>query len=235
MTETPALVVFDIDDTLYLERDYVRSGFETVDEYLRASHGVDGFAAKAWALFELGVRGRIFDQALQQLRQPELLDRVPHLVRVYREHCPGIRLLPEVNGVIAGIGAQCSLAIISDGPANSQRRKLEALGLPNLIKDIILTNEHGEDRAKPNPWAYEELERRFRVPGCACVYLGDNPAKDFIGARGRGWRTVRVRRNGGLHFHAKAEPGYEADFEATTLKDSIARLGLKVTTGRCRL
>ena len=56
----PALgVAFDLDDTLYLERDYVRSGFRAVAEY--AVRGADVSAEDAftflWHDFLAGVRG----------------------------------------------------------------------------------------------------------------------------------------------------------------------------------
>ena len=60
-------VVFDIDDTLYLERDYVRSGFRAVGEHVARSTGVDGFSDLAFALFEQGLRGHIFDETLLRL------------------------------------------------------------------------------------------------------------------------------------------------------------------------
>ncbi len=53
-----ASVVFDVDDTLYLERDYARGGFEAAAAHARARFGVDDFATRAWALFEQGLRGK---------------------------------------------------------------------------------------------------------------------------------------------------------------------------------
>lgn len=57
-------VVFDIDDTLYLERDYVRSGFLAVEGIVAERFAARGFADQAWAAFERGVRGTIFNECL---------------------------------------------------------------------------------------------------------------------------------------------------------------------------
>ena len=62
MNRLADVVVFDLDDTLYLERDYVRSGFRAVDAWL-ASRGILGFFGEAWANFENGLRGKAFDRA----------------------------------------------------------------------------------------------------------------------------------------------------------------------------
>ena len=61
------VVTFDLDDTLYLERDFVRSGFAAVGAWLATERGVRGFEACAWRLFEAGRRGDIFDRVLPRL------------------------------------------------------------------------------------------------------------------------------------------------------------------------
>ena len=83
-------VVFDMDDTLYLERDYVRSGFHAVSEQLPDS----GRAfSRLWEWFETGVRGDTFDRLLKA--EPQWATRVTTaaLVNVYRSHRPQIELL----------------------------------------------------------------------------------------------------------------------------------------------
>ncbi len=76
--------VFDIDDTLYLERDYASSGFEAVDDWLREQKHVSGFADAAKRLFTDGRRGDIFDVALTTLGVANIAALVPQLVDVYR-------------------------------------------------------------------------------------------------------------------------------------------------------
>jgi putative hydrolase of the HAD superfamily len=57
----------------------------------------------------------------------------------------------------------------------------------------------------------------FGGPAYTYVYVGDNPAKDFVGARALGWRTIRIRRAAGEHSLVEAQPGYEADQEIADL------------------
>lgn len=84
------LVVLDIDDTLYLERDYVRSGFTAVGGWARDELGVDGLGERAWAVFEAGVRRTIFDEALAGAGVEATPDLVTRLAEVYRSHAPTI-------------------------------------------------------------------------------------------------------------------------------------------------
>ena len=48
------VVVFDLDDTLFPERQYVLSGFRAVDMWLKEAHGLIGFYDHANALFNEG-------------------------------------------------------------------------------------------------------------------------------------------------------------------------------------
>ncbi|MGQ9635778.1 MAG: HAD family hydrolase, partial [Bryobacteraceae bacterium] len=60
-------VAFDLDDTLYLERDYVRSGFEAVGEWAKERLGIGDFTQRAWRWFQQGRRGDIFNQVLVEI------------------------------------------------------------------------------------------------------------------------------------------------------------------------
>ena len=64
---------------------------------------------------------------------------------------------------------------------------------------VVLTGTLGEGRSKPHPTAFQLVEEALGCGADECVYVADNPKKDFGGPRSLGWRTVRVRRHGGLH------------------------------------
>jgi putative hydrolase of the HAD superfamily len=206
-------VVFDIDDTLYLERDYVRSGFAAAGGWARAELGVADFGERAWAAFEAGVRGRIFDEALAACGVRANGSVVSQLVDVYRSHAPAIEPHPDVTAWLAGRPADVAVAVVTDGPLASQRAKAAALGLAGWADPIVFTEELGAGRGKPHPAAFARVEAATGMPGAACAYVADNPAKDFAGPRCRGWRTVRVRREGGLH--AAVPSGDDVDAEIT--------------------
>ena len=207
------LVVFDIDDTLYLERDYVRSGFAAVGAWAGAELDVADLGDRAWARFEAGSRGRIFDEVLAAGGIRVNGSLVSQLVDVYRSHAPAIELLDDVRGWLAARPADVALAVVSDGPPASQRAKAAALGLADWADPIVFTAALGPGRGKPHPAAFECVEAAIGLTGPACAYVADNPAKDFAGPRLCGWRTVRVRRSGGLH--ASVASGADVDAEVT--------------------
>jgi glycosyltransferase involved in cell wall biosynthesis/FMN phosphatase YigB (HAD superfamily) len=217
------LVVLDIDDTLYLERDYVRSGFDAVGAWARAELGVDDLGERAWAAFEAGVRRTIFDEALAGCGIEVTNGVVPRLVEVYRAHSPTIDMLPDARAWLDALSPHVTLAVVTDGPLASQQAKAEALMLTRWADLVVFTESLGPGRGKPHPAAFEQLERELGLSGERCAYVADNPAKDFVAPHRLGWRTVRVRRPGGLH--AEVPSGGDVDAEVTSLADLDAALG----------
>ena len=134
--KTPALgVVFDLDDTLYLERDYVRSGFRAVAEDAVAGTSVspDEASKFLWDGFLAGVRGSSFNDLLTEYPDIAARRTIPDLVRVYREHPPTIDFLPGAEALLQELkGLGVPLAVITDGPLESQAAKAEALGVARI-------------------------------------------------------------------------------------------------------
>jgi putative hydrolase of the HAD superfamily len=222
---TPAstCVVVDLDDTLFLERDYVQSGFEAVAAWLARSTGVEGFFAAAWELFESGARGTTFDLALVRCGIEPTSAMVRQLVARYRAHTPDIQMLPDARDFLDRLAtASVRLAIVSDGPLESQRAKAAAMDAEAWADPVVLTAGLGPGFAKPSPEAFRTVEAATGCAGGTCTYLADNPVKDFTGPRSLGWRTVRVRRSGSLH--ERAPSGHDVDLEVADLVGLPERL-----------
>jgi len=124
-------VALDLDDTLFLERDFVRSGFRAVGLWVaeHIGHQCD-WSATLWQGFEQGVRGDAFNRVHASAgvaASPELIEQ---LLRCYREHRPDIVLpddvLPALDSLALPPGR---LGVITDGPVVMQRNKWDALGI----------------------------------------------------------------------------------------------------------
>lgn len=213
---TPRCVTFDLDDTLYLEREYVRSGFGAADAWVRQELGVEGFGDRAWAAFTRGVRGTIFDTALRGAGIEPTPEIVGSLVACYRAHDPAIAMLADARRCVERFG-HLALAVVSDGPFESQRAKARVLGAHHWAQLVVLTADLDVGLGKPHPRAFEMVEETTGCGAQQCVYVADNPAKDFAGPVSLGWRTVRVRRPGSLH-EAMAS-GTDVDIEIKDLDD----------------
>lgn len=194
-------IVFDIDDTLYLEADYVRSGFRSVSRFLAQGGAVSFAEAYAYleGCFERGVRQNTFDLLLEDMPQLGSQFEVRELVEAYRVHAPEIDFLPGMRELLEALRARgARLAALSDGFLESQRRKVAALELKRLVEHAVLTDQWGREFWKPNPRAFEHLAERWEIPAGRLAYVGDNPAKDFVAPNRLRWRTIRLRIPGQL-------------------------------------
>src|SRR5665648_38211 len=136
------LVAFDLDDTLYPEREFVQSGFTAVARHLADLGLIDAesFFTTATSLFIAGARGNIFDLALERLAVVFPAARLGELVRVYREHQPQIRPFADSPKLLKFLKAKgVVLALISDGPCPTQQNKLHALGLQAYFDHLVFT------------------------------------------------------------------------------------------------
>ena len=194
-------VVFDMDDTLYFERDYVRSGFRAVAAAVAGEVSESDAFTLLWGHFEAGTRGTTFDELFA--RYPELASSyaISDLVALYREHAPTIDLLPEMKALLLELRAKnVPLGVITDGPHVSQRAKADALDVERYVDRVILTDTWGRDFWKPHPKAFEEASETLGLPPENLVYVGDNPGKDFHAPAQLGWQSVRLRLREQLRF-----------------------------------
>lgn len=196
-------IVFDLDDTLYLERDFAFSGYAAAGAWLAGQGFGPGFAETCRDLFLAGERRNIFDRAAQAAGLPP--DLVPDLIGIYRDHMPRIALCPDAARYLAG---QDGFAIISDGFERTQRNKIAALGLDRFCDVIVPTGQWPAEYCKPHPRAYEFVAAASA--GRACVYVADNAAKDFLTPNRLGWITVQILRPGRVHDGAPPTAAHAA-------------------------
>lgn len=186
-------VIFDLDDTLYAERDFVLSGFRAVDSWLQSELAISGFAEAARRHFDSARRGRIFDAALADLGVADPARLVPQLVAVYRAHSPQLALLPDAERALRHLRPRSRLGLLTDGYAATQRNKVAALGLAPWFDALVFTDDLGREHWKPSPVPFRRMMALLGVPAPECVYVADNPLKDFAAPNELGWRTVQVR------------------------------------------
>jgi putative hydrolase of the HAD superfamily len=236
----PGPLVFDLDDTLYLERDFVRSGFAAVERWFADQQGPPGLAQACRHLFQQGHRGRIFDEALAGLGVAADPSLIAQLVEIYRSHPPDIALAPDAEGYLAGRGDGARNALVTDGPLATQRAKVQALGIEGRFGFIVYTDALGPGRGKPHPAAFERIETwasglitpRETSGGLPLVYIADNPRKDFVTPRDRGWLTVQIVRPDRVHRVDAPDENHAAHARIESLDQLDAcLLGLSETLG----
>jgi putative hydrolase of the HAD superfamily len=186
-------IVFDLDDTLYVESDFVASGYRAVARRVAAARGVperDVFYTMM-SVFASQGREHVLPCVIERYLEPST--PIAELVAIYRAHTPSVRLLPGYAAVLRGLARDYRLGIITDGDPQVQRNKVSALGLAALVNEVIYTWDYGESRQKPDPFAFRLMARGLGVEPGRIVYVGDNLEKDGRGAAAAGFEFVAVR------------------------------------------
>ena len=181
-------VIFDLDDTLYGEKQYVRSGYKKIAEYLGREDADD----KLWGYFEAGKPA--IDTYLQEISE---MDKKAECLNIYINQMLEITLYDGVKEMIQELKNKgIKVGIITDGRPEGQKSKLKALGLEVLMDDIIITDELGGIQfIKPNDISFRIMQNRWRIPFEQIIYVGDSPNKDFQAPKqlGMGWNILLMR------------------------------------------
>lgn len=165
-------VIFDLDDTLYSEKAYVKSGYEKIADYL----GNKAYAERLYQYFEAGKPA--IDELLAEISRTDEKERV---LKIYREQIPDIKLYDDVIPTFNRLKEkEIKIGVITDGRPDGQRNKLKALELCEMIDDFIITDELGGPQfRKPCDIAFRIMRTRWNMRFEDITYVGDNPAKDF--------------------------------------------------------
>ncbi len=221
-------VVFDLDDTLYPERQFALCGFRACGEWARTQFGVEGVSEEMTRLLDVGMLGKLFTTVLQTHIPGHGPEHLQILREVYRGAAAELTLFDDGAWALDHYAAKGPLGLITDGTHTVQRKKVMALALEPRFHEIVYTDALGEDRAyfKPHPMAYERVAAAIGAPGDRYVYVGDNPAKDFVAPNAMGWTTVQVVRDGGIHDVSKVVEGGAAQHRIKSLTELPSILGI---------
>lgn len=185
------IYIFDLDDTLYDERQYVESGLQAVAN----------MAEKQWQLNPLTSynvliqlldkqgRGRIFDDWLNAHNLATKAN-IKKCISCYRLHKPAINMPEKHHQLLRSLPKP--LYLVTDGNKVVQQNKIEALGIAHYFKRTFITHRFGIKHAKPSTYCFEIIKRTENCQWQDMMYIGDNPAKDFVNLNKLGVHTVRV-------------------------------------------
>ncbi|WP_186429901.1 HAD family hydrolase [Clostridium sp. BSD9I1] len=215
------LVAFDLDDTLYNEKDFVFGAFKEVSEYLSAKYNLnseDVYIDMINILQSHG-RGKIFNIICDNYN---INEDIKALVQVYRNAKPKLKLYEDSVEILNKLKYNYKLGLITDGLGYVQWNKIKLLEVEKYFDNIIVTDDLGREYWKPHIMSFKNMAEKFNFLPSECVYIGDNPNKDFYGAKKLGYKTIRLIREAGDHIHVRLDSEYEADYEVSSLNEIIS-------------
>lgn len=195
------VIIFDLDDTLILEKDYVKSGFEIISKELEKQLNINSneIYEKMVELFKEDSQ-MLFNRLLDYYDVDYDKNRILKLIKIYREHKPTINLLPDAKEILNYLFKNnYRMGIITDGYAVTQRRKLEVLKIDKYFEHIIVTDELGKENWKPSEVPYKLMKDKMNIKFDEMIYVGDNPKKDFISPNKLGMDSIQIIRDDGIY------------------------------------
>lgn len=198
------VIVFDLDDTIYKEIEYLKSAYNEIAAKIApiisaTTHDISTDMIK---LYEQGEN--VFEYLTREFDLPY---SITDLLNIYRKHIPQIDLTSNNKELFEILrNRNIALGILTDGRTLTQKNKIKALGLDKYVKeeDIIISEEFGY--GKPSTKGYEYFMGKY--PSAKFYYIGDNPKKDFIAPNLLRWTTIGLKDNG-MNIHKQIETNNE--------------------------
>ncbi|MCT4614485.1 MAG: HAD family hydrolase [Marinifilaceae bacterium] len=216
------VIVFDLDDTLYNEISFVKSGFHEVAEYLAPITGQNAkfiYNALVEHLDAKG-RGRVFNDVLAEYEIDSKF-QVAKCLQVYRSHEPNIVMNSDAIHCLNRFKEK-PLYIVTDGNKIVQKAKIKALGVENYVKKAMATHSYGRNKSKPSTYCFDLICKWEKISPTELIYIGDNPNKDFVNLKKKGYKTIRIKQ--GMFADLQLSSDYEADRTIESLNELTENL-----------
>lgn len=216
-------VVFDLDDTLISEYEYIQSGFRVIANFLSEKYQLsseDAFST-LMNLFHKNPKN-VFNRILEFYQIEYTMEEIKELIHLYRNHLPNISLYDDAKFILKQLSERnLKLGLITDGYKETQRNKLNSLNISHYFDSIIVTDELGRDFWKPHAKPYQLMRDELEVEFGEMIYIGDNLSKDFITAKQLGMKTIHIIRNEGVYKDLNFDQSYQAHQQIPTLEQVI--------------
>ncbi len=190
--DSQTVIVFDLDDTLYNELDYLKSAYKSIALFLEPNDWKRLYS-KMFSLYRSKIN--VFESIAFDYNK-----EIGSLTEMYRNHNPNIQLFDGVLEVFEAIKSEGGkIGIITDGRSNTQRAKLESLGIINYIDCVVISEEIGSE--KPSLANFKAVETT--LPAKFYYYIADNLKKDFVAPNALGWKSIALIDNGkNIHYES---------------------------------
>lgn len=151
-----------------------------------------------WAKFESGeltgdeYRRQRFNETMNEMGLPfsnEISDQFHrNYYRIVDEYCLPFEGVHDFMETISSF--QLKTAIITNGTADTQYKKIKKIGLNKWIQpnQIYVSEEVGF--AKPNPEIFRLVEKNQELTSQEILFVGDSWKHDVVGAIEAGWQAV---------------------------------------------
>ena len=216
-------IIFDIDDTLFDQLEWLEGAFSKVGELIEdkflVSKKIVEKKLRRLAIKRGSASGNLFNLALEELgiqETPALIEEA--IVAFYSYHPKKLTPYPGVKETISKLKAhRFKLGVISEGREKMQIQKLKALGIHHFFDAILIVKLHRGEPSRTS--SYTKILKMLKSEPNGCIYVGDNPYKDFVNAKKLGIHTIRVFT--GEYREKKVDKNLDADFSVNNIREIL--------------
>lgn len=197
--KTDLIIVFDLDDTLYKEIDFLKSAFKDIADFLSKKTNKTAKLILAEMILAYQEKKNVFETVIFKNNIQGVV--VNDLIKRYRNHKPNIYLTDSNKMLLDNIKQSVyKTGLITDGRCIQQQHKIEALGLNDYFDDIVISEAFGSEKPNINNFKYfvEKYGSSYKY-----VYVGDNTSKDFEAPNKLGWTSICLLDNG-VNIHPQS-------------------------------
>lgn len=206
-------VLFDLDETLF-DRTLTLERFLTT-QFVRFGNSLGQTTESEWVakFVEMDARGQtskrqLYPKILQQFEGDTSI--VGQLITHFVEKSTrDAKAMPGMNELIDKLaGDEIPIGIITNGETELQLRTIEALGLNHHTNMILISQSVGIK--KPDRRVFEMAADAMGLALSDCLFIGDNPRADVLGAHQAGMNVLWFNRERvAWPEHLPDMPGHE--------------------------
>lgn len=189
--------IFDLDDTLYPQKEYSRQCLFATAGYISKVSGVSVELIEKKFNEILDKNGIEYKYTFNDLFEAIGFDGMPYLKKIlelFRACKPKLELFDNALEVLTKLNDNFRLALLTDGYEKVQYFKVKELGLNDFFEEILVTFTLGEENRKPSVMPYQIMLEKLGLEPFECVYVGNDPKRDFIACKRLGMKSLRINQ-----------------------------------------
>jgi HAD superfamily hydrolase (TIGR01549 family) len=197
-------IFFDLDDTLYDQQkpfsDTIRTIFPvychslSIEELYKTFRHFSDLLWKEYSEGKLTLEELRIQRIMVALKDYQITiskEEAEQFQLHYESALQCIQLFSEAPWLLKNLMERgFTLGIITNGPIEHQRKKIQNLGLTKFISDEWIFISDAVGVAKPNPQIFHEVANKIAYPPETLLYIGDSWRNDIVASCEAGWNAI---------------------------------------------
>ena len=175
------IIIFDLDDTLYNEENYIKPALKKVSKFLEKKTGVNKDIIFKELKINKKSKNKIFDNFLQKFNFPEKksIFIINKCLNIYQNfNCLNLRKVPSHKNLLKSYFLKKDFFLVTNGNLQRQNRKIKNLKISKFFKMKFILDGR-KKKLKPSISSVKRLLNFIkRNKNKKSIYIGDNKIID---------------------------------------------------------